>query len=149
MQYAMQHLQFLSCEKVAWKSCSTKLQVWHISLTLMSACPSSRRSATHYIHDASLLLMLLSWMTPDASVNYSTNCSGTVKSSTLPSANTTKAWSKTCRDDDGTVTTLYYVRPSSSDELPQSKPGQRCRVIEAGTTDSHLSSTTCFLGLTC
>jgi len=24
------------------------------------------------------------------------------------------------------------------------KPGRRCRVVEAGTTDSQLSSTTCF-----
>ena len=39
-------------------------------------------------------------------------------------------------------------RPSSSVQLPQSKPGrQRCRVVEAETTDQRqhkLSSTTCF-----
>jgi len=27
------------------------------------------------------------------------------------------------------------------------KPGRRCHFVEAGTTDSHLSSTTCFVGL--
>ena len=49
--------------------------------------------------------------------------------------------------DAGTVATLYYVRPSSSDQLPHSKPGRHCCVVEAGTTDSHLSSTRFFLEL--
>ena len=49
--------------------------------------------------------------------------------------------------DAGIVATLYYVRPSSREQLPQSKPGRRCRVVEAGTTDSHLSSTRFFLEL--
>jgi len=35
-------------------------------------------------------------------------------------------------------------RPSSSVQLPQSKPGRRCRVVEAGTTDSHLHTSAQF-----
>ena len=36
-----------------------------------------------------------------------------------------------CRDSRDAV-----LRPSSSEQLSRSKPGQRCTVVEAGTTDS-------------